>query len=104
MYPALFGLKELTEEEKKQEMDKIFNLYKEMNEILSNHLYLANDNLTIADVQIYNEVYQNYSRFNYDLSEYPNVKDWISRMEEDSVIQELNELMKKRMEEMMAKK
>ena len=96
--PKLGG-PEPTEEEKKQEFDKIFSLYKEMDEILSHHTFLANDNLSIADVQIYNEIILNRTVFKFDLTDYPNLVNWKAKMEEDTVIQEMNELMLKRLSE-----
>ena len=100
VFSPKFGGPEATEEEKKQEFDKIFNLYKEIDEILSHHTFLANDNLSIADVQIYNEIVLNQAIFKYELTDYPNLANWKTKMEEDPVLQEMTELMFKRLEEM----
>ena len=100
IFTPMFGGPEATEEERKQLMDKILDLYKEIDEILSHHAFLANDNLTIADVQIYNEIILNQAFFKYEFTDYPNLIKWKAKMEEDPVLQEMTELMFKRLEEL----
>ena len=45
-----------SDEEKKVEVGKVFQLYNEMDGTLAKHTFLANNDLSIGDVQIYNEL------------------------------------------------
>ena len=99
VFTPKFGGPEATDEEKKAEFEKVYGLYKELDGILSNHAFLANDNLSIADVQIYNEFVLVQAVFKLEITDYPNLEKWKARMEEDTVIQELNELMLGRLAE-----
>ena len=55
------------------------------------HDYLIGDNVTIADIQIYNEILDSKLLIGYDLSNHPNTVKWMERIEADPVIQEINE-------------
>ena len=64
---------------------------------LGDNDYLTGENLTIGDVQVYNEVFETKTVLDLSYEEYPKILAWIERIGEDPVIQELNEAMKERL-------
>ena len=56
IFAPKLGAPEPTIEERKFEIDRVYQLYNEMDNTLEKHSFLANNNLSIGDVQIYNEL------------------------------------------------
>ena len=66
-----------------------------MEQMLTKHTYLCGDQKTIADLSACHELDQT-AFIQYDLSKYPRVQNWLSRMiDEDPVVLETSKVMRK---------
>ena len=88
---------DISEEEKKEITNKLYSVLDEIEQMTSSHDYLVDDNLSIADIQIYNEILDSKLLIGYDLSKHPNTVSWMDRIESDPVVQEINEEMRESM-------
>ena len=98
--PLLVGAPAPTEEERKEEMQKVHSVLDEIEAMTGKHHFLASDNMSIADVQIYNELILCKALIGFDLDKYPNTQKWTERIDEDTIIQDLNQEMNKRLSSM----
>ena len=98
--PTFFGAPKPTEEETKTVMDGLYAVLDEIEERTGKHQYLASDDLSIADVQVYNEYVLAHTMLKFDTEKYPNTVAWASRLAEDPIVKELDEAMNKRLAEM----
>lgn len=88
--PILLGIPAPSEAETKQILDALNAVLVELNNSLEGKNYLAGDNLTIGDLQIYNEVLNVRILMKRTLDEYPNIQRWNSKIEEDPIVAEIN--------------
>lgn len=65
-----------------------------INEQMSNKNFIIDDEMTIADLLLYNELIQLYS-INYDFSQWMNIYNFMSRMSNYKEITEENEIIRK---------
>eukprot|EP00345_Euplotes_harpa_P007460 CAMPEP_0168331550 /NCGR_PEP_ID=MMETSP0213-20121227/8400_1 /TAXON_ID=151035 /ORGANISM="Euplotes harpa, Strain FSP1.4" /LENGTH=195 /DNA_ID=CAMNT_0008335347 /DNA_START=21 /DNA_END=605 /DNA_ORIENTATION=+ len=74
--PICFGVPVPSQERVDKIMSDVhFNL-KDINEVTSLSPFVAGEKFSIADVQIYNEVFNVATHFEIDLSEYVHLKTW----------------------------
>ncbi|CAI2380223.1 unnamed protein product [Moneuplotes crassus] len=95
-----FDHPEPTEEEKKECMDSMHQIFAEIEGYTGEHDFLANDKMSIADVQIYNEVMLAKACLSLTFEDYPNLEKWLERMAEDTIIKELDDVMLARLKEL----
>lgn len=99
LIPKFFGGAEATEEEKKSELDNYYSTLNTVEHALANQSYLTGDNLTIADVQLYNEINETKILLDLNFNEHINTKGWLVRMSQDDVIKKTDETLQKRLGE-----
>ena len=91
--PIWFGSKKPSDEQCAQTMKRVHNNFKDINTLSPDTEYLTGDNMTLADLQVYNEVKNWTHHFELDLEEYPWIKKWWDRMHSDALIAELDDKM-----------
>ena len=95
----MFGAEVPSEEQKKKLLDSYFKDLKHIDTSLKNSDFLTGDKLTIADVQIYNEITSTSLFLKLTFDDFPNIKSWIDRIGENEVIKELNEELQERLKD-----
>ena len=96
-----FEGKPMPDEDKKKElMDKYNSCMKMIEDALDGHSYLTGDDLSIADIQLYNEITLNQMMLKLDYEDYPNIKAWVERIGSDEFVKECDEALHQRLEEM----
>ena len=85
------GLPEASEDKKQKTKEKFLDKLTHLDNQLSKTEYVAGDNLSIADVQIFFELYLTMIAIKLDLSKFVNIERWIKKVMEDPIIQELAE-------------
>lgn len=99
MAPKFFGAPEPSQARKDELYEKLNSALGFIEKKLSGKAYLTGDYLTIADVQVYNEVLECKTILEYDISAYPNVQNWINNVGSDCVVKELDEMFYARLKE-----
>ena len=89
--PKMLGADPPTEEKKKELMDKYYETMQYLDDHLSTCDFLTGSKATIADVQVYSEVFESKTILKLDLSNYSNVTEWMDRMTKDMKISNLDE-------------
>eukprot|EP00343_Euplotes_focardii_P008022 CAMPEP_0205819592 /NCGR_PEP_ID=MMETSP0206-20130828/2035_1 /ASSEMBLY_ACC=CAM_ASM_000279 /TAXON_ID=36767 /ORGANISM="Euplotes focardii, Strain TN1" /LENGTH=222 /DNA_ID=CAMNT_0053113377 /DNA_START=22 /DNA_END=690 /DNA_ORIENTATION=- len=102
--PTFFGAPQPTEEEKKEAMDGIFAIIDEIEARTGENDFLINDKMSIADVQVYNEVTLANTLLQFGFDKYPNTEKWVERMVADPIIKELDAEMGARLAALTADK
>ena len=97
--PKVFGGPEATEDQKKELMGKFYSALDHLEHFLKDRSYLAGDDFTIGDVQVYNEVYQSKVILELEFDKHPNVTAWMERVASDELVKELDQAFHKRVEE-----
>ena len=97
---AVFGAPAATEEEEKEEMAKVHSLMEEIEELLGDKKFLTGDDMSISDVQIYNEVELCKAILSLDLDKYGKLNKWRDLISQDELVKALDEEMNKRLSEM----
>eukprot|EP00344_Euplotes_crassus_P003489 CAMPEP_0196998326 /NCGR_PEP_ID=MMETSP1380-20130617/3746_1 /TAXON_ID=5936 /ORGANISM="Euplotes crassus, Strain CT5" /LENGTH=205 /DNA_ID=CAMNT_0042414863 /DNA_START=30 /DNA_END=648 /DNA_ORIENTATION=- len=96
--PKVFGFPDPSEEEKKELLENMHTALAYIESNLEGKSYLTGENLTVGDVQVYNEVFETKTVLSLTYEEYPNILAWLERVGEDEEIKALNEAMHKRLE------
>lgn len=63
---------------------------KHLEEIIPPHAYLNGLKISVADIYLYNEVYNNVTILKMELVEFPKVKGWMERIQSDDKIGDEN--------------
>ena len=100
LFPLVFGDPAPTEEERKEEMQKVHSVLDELEELTGKHQFLTGEHMSIADVHIFNELILCKTVIGFDLDKYPNTQKWADRVQEDPIVQALVEEMNKRISSM----
>lgn len=88
--PMFFGAPPPGPEETKVQMDKLNSAFEEINTKLEGHKFLCGDELTIADLQVYNEVLNATAIGRFALDSHPNLQQWKIEVEKDPIVQSIN--------------
>ena len=78
------------EETKEKLIAGVHEQLKFLDETVKEKGFLAGSEMTIADVQVYNEVTNVVTILALDLNEYPNLLEWRQKVHDDQVIAELD--------------
>ena len=97
--PTMLGGDPPTDEKKKELMDKYYETMEYLDSQLKSSKYLTGSTQTIADVQVFNEVFESKTILKLDLSKYSNVTKWLKRIEKDKKLTNLNEELMERLSE-----
>mmetsp|Transcript_15457 Transcript_15457/g.13495 ORF Transcript_15457/g.13495 Transcript_15457/m.13495 type:complete len:116 (-) Transcript_15457:50-397(-) len=89
--PKVFKAPLPSEEETKDLYEKVYIALTFMNQSLEDQDYLAGGELSIGDVQVYNELYEAIIMCQLDLDKYTNVAAWVERVGKDQNIKNLDE-------------
>ena len=90
VYPALLKTPTPDEQTKVEMMEKTHSGLQMIEDMLSENIYLTGDMMTIADVQIFNEVYNAVNFGLVTLEEYTHITQWMEKIMQDPVIQEID--------------
>ena len=82
---------------KKELMDAVYAALDFMESQLKKQKYLGGSNLTIADVQVFNEVFESHHFLQFDLAKYSSVKAWFDTVGEEETVKDLCEQFKGRL-------
>jgi DNA phosphorothioation-dependent restriction protein DptG len=85
-----FGQEKLTEEETKELMDKVFTEFLDLDNHLAESKFLAGETMTIADVQVYNEVLSVTSFLRLKIDEYAHLHEWRDMVSKDPSISQID--------------
>ena len=91
--PKLIHLVPPTDEVYDMLMHKVHNVLNTIDKLVDGNDFLIGDRFTIADIQIYNEVF-NYQRFTgYTINEYENVQKWMQRVyDQEEIVRKLDSM------------
>ena len=93
----MFGFEAPSDEEQKEMLSNMNTALAYIESQLGDKSYLTGDNLTIGDVQVYNEVFETKVVLDLTYEEYPKILAWLERVGTDEEIIELNKAMLKRL-------
>lgn len=88
--PVWFGVEAPWQDFLDQNTLKINNVMEDINHITSNTEYIAGDFKSIADIHVYNEVFNVAYHLDLNLSKYPSLSTWYSKFNSDEIMQQLN--------------
>ena len=85
------GLPEASDEEKQKAIDEAKKVIKHLDDHLKDNKYVAGDEFSIADVQVFMEEYITMTACKFDLSEFANITEWFDRLKTDEILAKLLE-------------
>ncbi|CAI2380578.1 unnamed protein product [Moneuplotes crassus] len=87
--PLLFGAEKPSDEECKKMVGKVYDNLKVIEAAVTDKSYLTGENLTIADVYLYNEVLEGQKFIELEVK--GKTKEWFERVEEDETVKEITD-------------
>ena len=97
--PKFLGEDKPNEEETKATMDYLYQTFKNLDDHLEGRTYTAGENLTIADLLLYNELFHTLTFLDIDAEDYAHLSKWKNLVSEDPLIQETDKMFKEAWEE-----
>ena len=93
LYPKLLGQESPSEEVTKEIIDNALAQFTRLDEILSSSTYLAGDIFSVADIQIFNEIYQAVvcKLIEIDPDKFVHLKKWYDTIFDDPIVQEIHQ-------------
>jgi glutathione S-transferase len=89
--PKLFGAPIPSAEESKEIIEKVDSVFDELDKKLEGQSFLIGDNISIADIRIYNGILNSTALARFPIDKFENLCRWMSDIESDPTLSEIND-------------